>query len=82
MDKEKLERCNKLLKKIEHCHQQIKYFEYSQCENVVEMTSSIRFGTSNNFGIIPSCLFRSIGRIVLNEWKQELIELENKFNLE
>jgi len=76
MRKETIDRANYLIKQIEMCEQEIKYFEYSQCEDVEEMFSTIRFGTNNNFGRVPSNLFRSIGRIVLNEWKQKLIELE------
>lgn len=82
MTEEKLKKCNKILKQIEECKQQIDYFEFSQNENIQEMSSTIRFGTRNNFGTIPSNLYRSIGRIVLNEWKQKLIELEETFKSE
>lgn len=82
MKKEKLERCNKLIKEIDDCKEQIKFFEYSQFENIEERGSTIRFNGSDKFGVIPKQLFRSIGRIVLNEWKQKLNELELLFKSE
>ena len=82
MEIEKLKRCNKLLSDIEECKKQIDFFDYTQYDHILERASSIRFNGSDKFGVIPSSLWRSIGRIVLNEWKQKLNELELLFESE
>lgn len=82
MTNEKLNELIELSKKIEECKKQIHFFEYTQSDDVTIRESTIRFNGSDRFGVIPENLWRSIGRIVLNEWKQKLIELENQFKSE
>lgn len=79
MKKETLDRANYLIQQIDKCQKQIKFFEYTQCENVLERESKIQFNSSfDYFGIIPDKLYRTIGKILLNEWKLYLIELQNE----
>jgi hypothetical protein len=80
MTKENLERANQLIKEIEICKQQIEFFEYSQCDNVVERVWTLEHNGSMVTGKIPSTLWRSIGKIVLNEWKLKLIESQNELD--
>lgn len=80
MKQEKLDRANQLLKEIELSKQQIDFFDYSQCENVVERIWTIEHNGSMSRGIIPSSLWRSIGKIVQNEWKLKLIKSQTEFD--
>lgn len=80
MEQETVLKANRILKDIEICKEQIKFFEYSQCENVVEREFNVEYSGSTSIGKIPSSLWRFVGKIALNEWKIKLIELQNEFN--
>ncbi len=75
---EQLEKGNKIVKEIEVCKRNIKIASYTQVEEVLIRESKL---SANGFGeplLVPESLFRVIGKLVLAEYNQRLIELENE----
>ena len=80
MTKEKLEIGNRLIKEISICKDQIEWFQYTQHENVIERPIILSHNGTMDNGIIPSHMWQSLGKILLNEWQIKLIELQNQFD--
>ena len=78
MTEEKLKRCNELAKQIKETKERIKVGKLTQSETMVIRPMFIEF-LGGTFAA-PESLFRIIGKLILNEHQQKLIELETEFN--
>lgn len=80
MNKDQLEKAKLLSNRIELCKDEIRKAKYIQSENVIERKTYLQVcGLEENIEI-PKSLFRVIGKLVLMEYQQELMELEKEFN--
>lgn len=78
MNLEQLDKGNKIAKEIEKCKENIEAANYTQHENVaIRKTHLIVHGLDNKTEI-PESLFRIIGKLILSEYNQKLIELEKE----
>jgi hypothetical protein len=80
MTEEKLKRCNELANQIDTTKRQIKDAQFTQSINVPEREMYIKVLGLDNKIIAPESLFRIIGKLIINEHQQKLIELETEFN--
>ena len=78
MDLEKLEKGNKIAKKIENCKANIKAANYTQAESVVVRKTYLKVNGLEESIEVPESLFRVIGKLILSEYNQKLIELESE----
>ena len=79
MDLEKLNKCNIIAKEIEHCKSNIQKANYTQSENVVLRSTYLKVNGLDESIEVPESLFRIVGKLVLSEYQQKLIELEKEF---
>jgi hypothetical protein len=80
MTEEKLKRGNELEKQIQETKENIRIAKITQLMDVVERPMYIEFLGTDGTLKVPESLFRIIGKLILNEHQQKLIELENEFN--
>lgn len=78
MDLEKLQIANELAKQIEILKANIKNAEWTQSEQVKEREMYLHFNGTQPIYIPPS-LFRTIGKLVLSELREDLKKAEEKF---
>lgn len=79
MTKEQLKKAEQLIKKIDIAKENIKWADYTQAENVLIRESRLSFNGIKGEITIPESLFRVVGKLILSEYNQELIELEKQF---
>lgn len=77
---EKLEKANELAQAIAHCKRCIRDAQYTQNTDVVERQMHLFFNGIDNGIDIPPSLFRIVGKLVLLELKQNLIEFEKELD--
>jgi len=80
MNLNELTRANKLAKEIENCKNNIYAAEYTQLENVEVRKTYLKVNGLDMAIEIPESLFRIVGKLILSEYKQKLIELEREFD--
>lgn len=80
MNIEQLEKCNQLAKEIETCKANIDLAKYTQSENVVVRKTYLNMNGLEERIEVPETLFRVIGKLILAEYNQKLIELEKEFH--
>jgi hypothetical protein len=80
MTKEKLKRCNELAKEIKETEDNIKIAKFTQSETLPQRPMYIEFLGSEQIFKAPDTLFKIIGKLILNEYQQKLIELETEFD--
>lgn len=78
MNLEQLEKCNKISEEIENCKANIKMANYTQNEGVVIRKTYLKVNGLDESIEIPESLFRIVGKLVLSEHQQKLIELEKE----
>jgi len=78
MTKEQLEKGNKIAKQIENAKANIEAANYTQFENVVIRNTHLYVNGLDKNIEIPESLFRIVGKLVLSEYRQKLIELEDE----
>lgn len=78
MTHEKLERANLISREIRNIESNIKRAEYTQDESVVTRSTYLN---GNGFEAIeiPASLFRIVGKLIISEYQQTLIELKKEF---
>lgn len=79
MDEIKLLAANNLNNEIKKCKENIKIAKYTQYDNVVIRPMYIDANGFDEKLTVPASLFRIIGKLVINEYQQKLIELEEEF---
>jgi hypothetical protein len=80
MTEETLKRGNELAKQIEETKENIRVAKLTQSENMPIRPMYIEFLQDTPKLIAPQSLFRIVGKLILNEHQQKLIELETEFN--
>ena len=78
MNQEQLKRGIQISEEIERIKPSIKALKWTQNENVVDRRSYYRFSGIEGEIEIPESLFKVIGKLVLSEHSQKLIELERE----
>lgn len=78
MNLEQLEKGNKIAKEIENCKANIKATNYTQSESVVIRKTYLKVNGLEESIEVPESLFRVVGKLILSEYNQKLIELENE----
>ena len=78
MNLEQLEIGNKIAKEIENCKANIKAANYTQSESVVIRKTYLNVNGLEKSIEVPESLFRIVGKLILSEYNQKLIELENE----
>lgn len=78
MNLEQLEKGNKIAKEIERCKTNIKAANYTQSENVVIRKTYLEVNGLEESIEVPESLFRVVGKLILSEYNQKLIELESE----
>jgi hypothetical protein len=79
MDSEKLRRANVLEEQIERCKENIKQAKWTQSESVAVREMHLKICSDKNV-VVPETLFRIVGKLILVEHQQRLIELEKEFD--
>jgi hypothetical protein len=79
MNLEQLEKGNKIAKEIESCKAMIKAANFTQLESVKIRKTYLRVNGLDESIEVPESLFRVIGKLILSEHNQKLMELENEF---
>ena len=78
MNLEQLEKGNKIVKEIENCKANIKAANYTQSESVVIRKTYLKVNGLEESIEVPESLFRVVGKLILSEYNQKLIELERE----
>lgn len=78
MNLEQLQKANKIAEQIEVCKANIKMANFTQSEDVTIRKTYLSVNGLNNSIEIPKSLFRIVGKLVLSEYQQRLIELEKE----
>jgi hypothetical protein len=78
MNLQLLKRINKISEEIENCEANIKRANYTQNEEVVIRETYLKVNGLNESIEVPKSLFRIVGKLILSEYQQKLIELENE----
>lgn len=78
MNLEQLEKGNKIAKEIENCKANISKANYTQSESVVIRKTYLKVNGIEGSIEVPASLFRVVGKLILSEYNQKLIELENE----
>ena len=76
MNLEQLEKGNKIATEIENCKANIKAANYTQSESVVIRKTHLKVNGLEDSIEVPESLFRVVGKLILSEYNQKLIELE------
>lgn len=79
MTEEQVNTGKKILEQIEQCRANIVAAHYTQSESVTIRKSYLQFNGIDDGIVVPETLFRVIGKLILSEYQQKLIELENEF---
>jgi hypothetical protein len=79
MTEKKLKRCNELAKEIKLIKIYLETAKHTQSENVVATPMIFDFTGYDKQLLAPESLFRIIGKLILDEYEQKLIELEKEF---
>lgn len=79
MNLEQLEKGKKIVEEIENCKANIEMANYTQYENVVVRKTYLKVNGLDKSIEVPESLFRIVGKLVLCEYQQKLIWLENEF---
>lgn len=80
MNTEKLTKGNRIADDIESCKTHIERVAYTQVGNVVPRKTYLVIPGNTGEIEIPASLFRVIGKLILSEHQQKLIELEKEFD--
>lgn len=78
MNLEQLEKGNKIAQEIENCKANIKAANYTQSESVVIRKTYLNVNGLEESIEVPESLFRVVGKLILSEYNQKLIELERE----
>ena len=78
MDLEKLEKGNKIAKEIENCKANIKAANYTQLQNIVIRKTYLKVSGLEESIEVPESLFRIVGKLILSEYNQKLLEFESE----
>jgi len=79
MTQEQLERGKELSEQIENYKENLKRAQYTQYESVVIRESFLRFNGIEGSVKVPKNLFRTIGKLIVEELTKEIYRLENEF---
>jgi hypothetical protein len=78
MNLEQLEKGNKIAKEIQNCKANIKAANYTQLENVVIRKTYLKVNGLEESIEVPENLFRIVGKLILSEYNQKLLEFESE----
>lgn len=78
MNLEQLEKGNKIAQEIENCKANIKAANYTQSESVVIRKTYLKVNGLEEIIEVPESIFRVVGKLILSEYNQKLIELERE----
>ena len=78
MTEEQLKLGNQISSEIEKCKANIKMANYTQFENVAIRKTYLKINQIEDSIEVPESLFRVIGKLILSEYNQRLIELEKE----
>lgn len=78
MNLEQLEKGNRIAKEIENCKANIKGANYTQSESVVIRKTYLSVNGLEESIEVPESLFRVVGKLILSEYNQKLIELKKE----
>ena len=79
MTQQKLEKCNKIAKEIDQITIYLKEIKWMINDNVIERPMDIRFSGCDSYIVAPSEVFKTIGKLLYNEYQQKLMKLEMEF---
>jgi len=80
MTQEKLERCNIVANEIKKIKAYLESIKWMLNDAVLERPINITFsGCSHHELKAPDTLFKTIGRLLYNEYQQKLLHLEKEF---
>jgi len=79
MTEEQLEKAKDISWEIRKCNKNIERANYTQSENVTIRETYLKVDGVDTSIDVPASLFRVIGKLILSEHQQKLIELENEF---
>jgi hypothetical protein len=80
MNTEKLKRCNEIQKLIYEAKDQINAAKCTQDNAVVSRPIKLELSFYNRQLIAPESLYKIIGKLILDDYEQKLIDLETEFN--
>ena len=80
MDKGQLERGLEIQEEIEECQKNIRKADYMVSEKIPIRHSYLNFIGIDDSVVVPETLFRIIGKLILSEYNQRLIDLQNEFD--
>ena len=78
MNLEQLKKGEKIAEEIENCKANIKAANYTQSESVVIRKTYLEVNGLDESIEVPESLFRVVGKLILSEYNQKLIELEKE----
>jgi hypothetical protein len=78
MNLEQLAKGNRIAAEIKTCNANIIMASYTQNDAVVIRKTYLKVNGLNEDIVVPESLFRIIGKLVLSEYQQKLIHLENE----
>ncbi len=78
MTKEQVQRGKSILNEIDFYEREIKKISYTQHTIVLEREMYLRWNGSESDSVIPESLFRIVGKLVLSEYRQQLIKLKEE----
>jgi hypothetical protein len=78
MTLEQLKRGNEIAREIQTCKNNIRKAQYTQYESVSIRSTKLEVMGLESSIEVPKTLFRTIGKLILSEYQQKLIELEDE----
>lgn len=79
MTLEQLQKGIKIAGEIKECKRYIESARYTQSESVVIRRTYLKVDGLEETIEVPESLFRTVGKLLLSEYNQKLIELESEF---
>ena len=79
MTQDQLEKGKELSEQIENYKENLKRAQYTQYESVAIRESFLRFNGIEGSVMVPKNLFRTIGKLIVEELTKEIYRLENEF---
>lgn len=80
MTEELLQKANDLLGRIEVCKNNLKNIRYTQSENSIIRESHLQFNGIEDVITVPKALFRTVGKLIQDEYIKELEDLQKEFD--
>jgi len=79
MTREKLKRCNEIECKMNEIISQIHAVKHTQFSTTVPRDVRIEMIFENKQVVVPESLYKTIGKLILDDYKEKLNKLEKEF---